>query len=325
MIDPSGLATVRFSTADLPEQSRVAMWREYYGHSVLKVDIEPVDVASFEATAILTTLPGLQVVSGMLTPARITRTRALVADGNDDLLLLVSQTGHAIASARGREVSLREKDAVLIGCGETITFDRQSAGSSISFRIPRSILCSLIPDVEDAIMHHIPRRTDGLGLLTCYANALLDAELAAAAPALRRHVAVHVHDLIALTLGATRDVAEVARNRGAGVARLRAAKAYIIENVSRRDISIGTVASRLGLTPRYLQRLFENDGTTFSAFLLARRLARAHRMLYEPQTAESRVSTIAYDVGFGDLSYFNRCFRRAYGATPMDIREAAMK
>jgi AraC-like DNA-binding protein len=48
-------------------------------------------------------------------------------------------------------------------------------------------------------------------------------------------------------------------------------------------------------------------------------------MLYEPQTAESRVSTIAYDVGFGDLSYFNRCFRRAYGATPMDIREAAMK
>ena len=35
-----------------------------------------------------------------------------------------------------------------------------------------------------------------------------------------------------------------------------------------------------------------------------------------------RVSTgsIAYDVGFGDLSYFNRCFRRAYGATPSGVR-----
>jgi AraC-like DNA-binding protein len=325
MIDPSGLATVRFSTADLPEQSRVAMWCEYYGHSVLKVDIEPADVASFEATAILSTLPGLQVVSGMLTPARITRTRALVADGNDDLLLLVNQTGHAIASARGREVSLCEKDAVLIGCGETITFHRRSAGSSISFRIPRSILCSLIPDVEDAIMHHIPRRTAGLGLLTCYANALLDAELAAAAPVLRRHVAAHVHDLVALTLGATRDAADVAISRGAGAARLRAAKTYIIDNICRREISIGSVSSHLGMTPRYLQRLFENDGTTFSAFVLGRRLGRAHRMLYEPQTAERRVSAIAYDVGFGDLSYFNRCFRRLYGATPMDIREAATK
>jgi len=39
-------------------------------------------------------------------------------------------------------------------------------------------------------------------------------------------------------------------------------------------------------------------------------------MLSEPQFSERPVSAIAYDVGFGDLSYFNRCFRRAYGVTP---------
>jgi len=32
------------------------------------------------------------------------------------------------------------------------------------------------------------------------------------------------------------------------------------------------------------------------------------------------ISSIAYDVGFGDLSYFNRAFRRRYDATPSDIR-----
>jgi AraC-like DNA-binding protein len=79
------------------------------------------------------------------------------------------------------------------------------------------------------------------------------------------------------------------------------------------------------VTPRYLQRLFESDGTTFSAFLLGRRLARAHRMLSEPRSVQRQVSAIAYDAGFGDLSYFNRCFRRLYGATPMDVREAAAK
>jgi AraC-like DNA-binding protein len=66
--------------------------------------------------------------------------------------------------------------------------------------------------------------------------------------------------------------------------------------------------------------LFESDGTTFSRFLLDQRLARAHRMLNNPLPAERTISAIAYEAGFGDLSHFNRAFRRRYGATPSDIR-----
>ena len=50
------------------------------------------------------------------------------------------------------------------------------------------------------------------------------------------------------------------------------------------------------------------------------RLKRAHRMLRSAEFAERPVSSIAYDVGFGNLSYFNRCFRRFYGLTPSDVR-----
>ena len=325
MTNSGGAATVRFSTADLPEGNRVTGWRQHYGHSVLRVEIEPVDAASFEAAVTSRSLPGLQLASGTLTAARITRTRELIKDGNDDLLLVVNQTGRAIASARDRDVDLSENDAVLLACGETMTFDRRCPGSSISLRIPHLSLSPLVVDAEDAIMHHIPRSTPALGLLAGYAKALLDDDDAVADSAVRRRVAAHVHDLVALTLEATRDAAEVARSRGPGAARLRAAKTYILDNISCREISIGSVAAHFGTTPRCLQRLFENDSTTFSAFVLGRRLARAHQMLYEPRNVQKRVSTIAYDVGFGDLSYFNRCFRRLYGATPRDIREAAAK
>jgi AraC-like DNA-binding protein len=34
------------------------------------------------------------------------------------------------------------------------------------------------------------------------------------------------------------------------------------------------------------------------------------------------VSSVAFEVGFGDLSYFNRTFRRRFGATPSDVRAA---
>jgi len=144
-----------------------------------------------------------------------------------------------------------------------------------------------------------------------------------ATPELRRTVVTHVHDLVAVALGATRDATDIARIRGLRAARLRAAKVYIIENSHRRDLSIGTVAAHLGLTPRYLQRLFEEDGRTYSAFLLHQRLARAYRLLTQPRFPQNAVSTVAYDVGFGDLSYFIRCFKRHYGATPGDLRQEA--
>jgi AraC-like DNA-binding protein len=37
-----------------------------------------------------------------------------------------------------------------------------------------------------------------------------------------------------------------------------------------------------------------------------------------------QVSAVAYDAGFGDLSYFNAAFDGS-GATPMDIRAGLLK
>jgi len=69
--------------------------------------------------------------------------------------------------------------------------------------------------------------------------------------------------------------------------------------------------------------LFESEGTTFTEYVLAQRLAHAHRMLTDPRRAVDKISTIASDAGFNDLSYFNRTFRRRFGATPSDVRMGA--
>ena len=49
-------------------------------------------------------------------------------------------------------------------------------------------------------------------------------------------------------------------------------------------------------------------------------LQAENRLLRERQLADRPVSSIAYEAGFGDLSYFNRFFRRFFGTTPRDIR-----
>jgi AraC-like DNA-binding protein len=77
------------------------------------------------------------------------------------------------------------------------------------------------------------------------------------------------------------------------------------------------------VTPRYVRKLFESEGTSFSEFVLGQRLARVRSMLEDPRHLGRTISAIAFECGFSDLSYFNRTFRRRYGSTPSDVREQA--
>jgi AraC-like DNA-binding protein len=72
--------------------------------------------------------------------------------------------------------------------------------------------------------------------------------------------------------------------------------------------------------PCWSPKATAHEGVTYTQFVLQHRLDRAFRMLRDQRCAARRISEIAYDVGFGDLSYFNRAFRRRYGATPSEIR-----
>ncbi|MGC2043521.1 MAG: AraC family transcriptional regulator, partial [Pseudolabrys sp.] len=317
-------STVRFSTADLPEKDRVAMWRDHYCRMVMKLDIEPINDAPLECSILTRALPGVQIMSTAMSPTRITRTREFLADSNGDLIFIINQSGSVNARARNRDILLREGDALLMSTGEVKVFDRSVHGGSLSFRIPRSSLSSIVADVDDVVMQLIPQNTEALKLLAGYAAPLFN-DITLATPEFRRTAVNHLHDLVALALGAAHDSAGLPGGRGVPAARLRMAKAYIIENSNRRDLSVGGVAAHLGLTPRNLQRLFESEGTTFSEFLLAQRLSRAHRMLTEPRLAQSAVGAIAYDAGFGDLSYFNRSFKRRYGTTPRDVRNEGVR
>ncbi len=91
------------------------------------------------------------------------------------------------------------------------------------------------------------------------------------------------------------------------------------------EFSVAEVAKRQRVTPRDVHKLFENEGLTFSSFVLGQRLARARRMLSDPGFADLTIGSVAFDAGFGDLSYFNRTFRRRYGATPGEIRQSTLK
>jgi AraC-like DNA-binding protein len=50
---------------------------------------------------------------------------------------------------------------------------------------------------------------------------------------------------------------------------------------------------------------------------------RAQCALADPRFVGHPISTIAFEAGFGDLSHFNRTFRRRFGMTPSEVRARA--
>jgi AraC-like DNA-binding protein len=312
-----------FSTEHLPETDRVGIWREVYGRTILRLDIEPLSDRPLQADIRMCTLPGLGLVSGIIHGVRDRRTSALIADGNDDFGLMVNRGGGVAVAQCGREATLGDGDAILLSCGDPAAVTRPSACHYLGLRVPRLALAPIVRNIEDLVALPIPRGSPGLGLLRSYVTGLLSNIDSLASSTLQRLAAGHVYDLLALILAGQNDGAVVADSGGVRAARLHAIKTDIVERLRSHGLTISTVAARNGLTPRYIQRLFEHEGTSFTSFVLAERLALAHRMLNDRRQADSAISAIAFEAGFGDLSYFNRAFRRHYGATPSDVRAQA--
>jgi AraC-like DNA-binding protein len=315
---------MRISTNDYPERDRVAIWREQIGRLVLRLDIEPLPDAPFHADLTVRPLPGLVSASAAIYGMREQRTTELIADGNDTIGLVVNLSSPFYGSQLGRDVELGDGDGFAMTSAERSSFVRPRVGKSMAFAVPFKSLAPLVNNLHDAVMRKIPCGSATLGLLLNYAGILGD-EQALATPELQHLAVTHIIDLIALTMGATRDATVLAEGRGGQAARLRAIKLDIVKNLGRRDLSANILAARHHMTPRSLQRLFEADGVTFSAFVLNQRLAHAHRSLSAPHAADKKISAIALEAGFSDVSYFNRAFRQLYGASPSDIRAAAMK
>ena len=292
-----------------------------FGRQIVQADIAPLSGDPFKTDVMLRALPGLRTLACTSSLQRMQRSPALVADGDDALALLINGGGALMPSLCGRGVSLGNGDAVLTLNAEPSA--RIYSDLSLALLVPRTALAPLVTHPEDLAMQLIPQSNDALRLLTRYLDIVRN-DLALTSDEMRQLVVTHVYDLMAMAIGATRDGAAIAQERGVRAARLAAVKADVIANAGNPGLTLAAVAMRQGISPRSVQLLFESAGLTFSQFVIEQRLKRAHRMLSDPRHSGSTISAIALASGFGDLSHFHRSFRRRYGATPSDIRAASL-
>ena len=83
------------------------------------------------------------------------------------------------------------------------------------------------------------------------------------------------------------------------------------------------VAAAIGVSTRYLHRVFELSEQSVSTHIRARRLERARADLADEKMCQRSISEIALRNGFANQSSFATSFKREFGVSPRTVRAPA--
>jgi AraC-like DNA-binding protein len=98
------------------------------------------------------------------------------------------------------------------------------------------------------------------------------------------------------------------------------ALSYALANFNR-DVKIGELCEMFAMSETAFSRFFKkNSGNTFTDHITKLRIGEACKLLAGSKTP---VTEICFDVGYTNLSNFNRNFRNQRGMTPLEYRRLA--
>ena len=301
----------------LDERQRIRLFAELVGHFSDSADFDPAVDVRFRATMSSTYIGSTILGSCDGTFTGVRRERRHVLEGKDDRYCLTRNTSALDAQVvhRGLEFSVRPGALTLFRLDEPFqSADRSSRTQFSCVYLPAEALRAAVAGLDDMVGHELASG-GALSLAMDYSDMLQ--KHPAAIDEAGMAIATHLLDLASIGLGAHGDLALKARRGGLRAVSLKAVLMILEKRFAEPDFSAQKLAAAAGLSERYVNELLYEAGASFTVRLNELRLRKAAELL---ASGEGRISDIAFDCGFNDLSYFNRCFRRRFGLTPTAAR-----
>jgi AraC family transcriptional regulator, positive regulator of tynA and feaB len=303
-----------FSTTNLPPLDRLPFWNEIAMATVGPVVVQPLDPKTFNASVTRVRLADMDLIMPVSGPARVRNVHRSLE--SNFLNLGIQHTGRSWLSTCGQSHVREVGDFVLFDTARPFEMQFDEMTRVIIVKLPMKLANERIPGLSDLIGVGMCGRTSGSSLLSSFVrNAWTQIEDDNA-----EDCGQSISDVIWLLLDLAyqryREPATVNGRRK--VLRARAV-AFIDTNLADSNLDVSAVASELHVSTRYVQLMFAELLTTPSAFIQARRLEAAAKLLRARGVAAS-VTEVAFDVGFGDLSGFCTAFRRRFAVTPREFR-----
>lgn len=305
-----------WSTNVLPEPEQFPFWRDVVWEAFCPVSLTRRDEGPFSSSVSSRRIGPIGVAQIRSQAQSVVRTSAQVErDPGDVFFVNVPLTPGTGATQHCRTARLGSGDFVVVDSTRPFVLDFEQPFDQVSLILPHELLAPLLAAPQDATAVRVPGDR-GVGAIAVGAMR----SLAAAGGPFDSHAARALGDqlaaLVALALGGVR-----APIRSASRALLlQAALDEIACSLGDPGLAPAIVAQSIGVSTRYLHRLFSDRGTSFCRWVLARRLERCHRDLSDPARSHWTIAQIACEWGFTDPAYFARAFKRRYGINPRRLR-----
>lgn len=280
---------------------------------------------SFRATLTSASIGAVQVSDLRADAHVVARTPRLIRSSDPAFYKLGLQIdGYSVLEQDGREAALTPGDFAIYDTTRPYQFAFDEAFRMLVVMFPKRLL-RLPADGMAALTARRVSGRQGLGALVSPFLHGLGQQLGTADTSAGMHLSEAVLDLLAASFAEQLDV-EAANTpdsrRRALVLRVRG---LIEDRLGDPHLHPESIARSQHISVRYLQKLFEAEGTTIMSWVRERRLERCRRDLTDPRLSSRPVAAIGASWGLPDASHFSRLFKAAYGVTPSQYRQGAMR
>ncbi|WP_370267339.1 helix-turn-helix domain-containing protein [Nioella sp.] len=248
-------------------------------------------------------------------PIHVTRRQANIRkDQQDCFMFWLMLEGTTALDQNGRQITLRPGDMVLQDQARPFDLHFGPVSHAVMIMIPRPLLEARSHGIEQRAAHKIPATSRMAPMAGTMIRQLYELSASAGSP-LDRRIGATILDIVAATLDT-----EIGNHAGDARTerRLSEVKDFILTRIGDPDLDIDAIAQARSMAPRTLYRLFARDATTPIQWLWDQRLKTAYRLLSEARA--ERITDIALQCGFKDVSHFSKAFRATYGVPPSSLR-----
>jgi AraC-like DNA-binding protein len=312
----------RLSPQPLDDTKKFMLWRDHYAANFGARDFSrPADRrfrAKFEFAQFGPV--GLGAFEGTINHTGRTPHDVQI-DPRDAYFFLINTGSQLTVRQHGRETTIAPGHATLLSFSETADFRGHSENSWFSATVPQDSLRELVHNVDDLLACPLDQDNEALKHLQQYVKILLGPSGVGDSSFLTDHVGKNLLHLMAFSLSSGRDTAGISGMRTIRAARAREIVTEIRSGFSDPSFSSARVAAKVRLSERYIQDLLAETGKSFTERVMEERLQKARRTLESSSNDRMTIADIASECGFNEISYFNRSFRRRFGASPGDVRK----
>ncbi|MTI64480.1 helix-turn-helix domain-containing protein [Methylophaga sp.] len=314
----------RFCTELQPVSQRLAWLREIIGREYANVEITPPgDMYLYNDMFIYPWQQGVRlspIYSNAITLERLPCEPEHISQ--DCYFAVLLTAGQYKLEQGGREVFLKPGEMTIYDATEPhrITIPAQFAKVLIS--IPRQLLDERVSNVSRLTATRIPS-SSGIGAVTSTMIRSTVAQLPKLSHSAFQSLSDPVLDSFSLSIRETAGQrVHLSRSQGATLWRL---KQFISHNLADSELDASKIAAAVGLSLRYINKLFEQEQTSLMRFVTQQRLARCRHYLASCLHAHLSITEIAMQAGFNNMAHFSRVFRQHYGMSPRAYRQQQLK